>query len=484
MKFNKKVKSAATTNLAGGKAYKQTDKLEFVSILLTSFLKDQFYRSEDETVQRLKELVGGLKDKKFAAKAAIYARTKYGMRSVSHLVAAELFAPNVLSNQPWAKNFIKKVIYRPDDALEIMGYFTKNVMVDALPNQLRKGLALFLQDLNEYKLAKYKGEGKDFSMVDLVNLVHPKATDAITKLMKGTLKPANTWETKLTQAGQEAETEEDLAEKKDKAWKDLILEKKLGYFALLRNLRNIAEQSPEVMPQALEMLTDEALIKKSLVMPFRFLTALAEIEKLPDARKIVTAINKAIEISLSNVPTFTGRTLVVLDTSGSMMGKPAEIGSLFSAVLYKTNDADFMNFSDDAEYHTLNASDSVMTIAKGMNFRSGGTNFHAIFQKAARPYDRIIILSDMQGWMESSTWHPGYNISDGGAPTSSFEAYKKKFKCEPKIYSFDLQGYGTLQFPQPNVFALAGFSEKVFDTMKLLEADKNALINEIETIEL
>lgn len=475
-KFNKKASSTLTKNLAGGKAYKQTDKLEFVSILLTSFVKDQFYRSEDETVNRVLELVNGLKDKKFAAKAAIYARNKFGMRSISHIVAREIAR---VSKEQWTKSFFEKIVYRPDDMLEIMArYLRTNDNGRILPNSIRKGFAKVLENLNDYKLAKYKGEGKDVSMVDLVNLVHPKATPSITKLMTGKLKPANTWETNLTQAGQQAESEEEKLELKGKAWKNLILENKLGYFALLRNLRNISEQAPEVMGEALKQLVNKEAIKKSLVLPFRFMTALEEIQKLSDSRKIVSAINQALEISLSNVPKFDGRTLVVLDSSGSMMGKPAEIGSLFAAVLYKANEADFMNFSDDAEYHTLNESDSVITIAKGMNFRSGGTNFHSIFQRANKPYDRVIILSDMQGWMRGGLGQ------EGGAPTAALAAYKKKFGCNPLVYSFDLAGHGTLQFPEPNVYCLAGFSEKVFDTMKLLETDRNALINEIESIEL
>ena len=244
-KFNKKASpKTRTINLAGGVAYKQTDKLEFVSILLTSFVKSQFYGTEDETVNRIKELIGGLKDKKFAAKTAIYARTKYGMRSVSHVVAAKLFRPNILTGQSWAKNFISKVIYRPDDASEIMAYFDANVKDKAIPNQLRKGMAMRLAELNDYELSKYKGEGKDFSMVDLINLFHPKATNALTKLMTGKLKPANTWETKLTKAGQEAETEENKQELKKDAWESLLKTNKLGYFALLRNLRNIQEQAP------------------------------------------------------------------------------------------------------------------------------------------------------------------------------------------------------------------------------------------------
>lgn len=487
-KFNMSGIKTRTTNLAGGVAFKQTDKLEFVSILLTSFVKDQFYRSEDETVDRIVELVNGFKDKKFAAQAAIYARTKYAMRSVSHVVAREIAR---VQGQEWTKRFFEKVVYRPDDMLEIMArYLTTNDKGRVLPNSFRKGFAKVLEGLNEYKLAKYRGEGKDVSMVDLVNLIHPKATRAIGRLMRGDLKAADTWETKLSQGAQEVDedtgetigrkSDEEVAEVKSKAWKDLILEKKIGYFALLRNLRNILEQAPDVVDEACELLTDKNLIKGSLVLPFRFTTAVEALEnaEFDGTRKVVKALNKAIDIACDNVPKFPGKTLVVLDCSGSMMGKPAEIGGLFSAILIKSNDCDFMSFSDDAHYHNINSDDSTLTIAKGMKFASGGTNFHAIFEKAKKAYDRIVILSDMQGWMTGGLGQ------EGGAPTSTFATYKKKYDVDPIVYSFDLQGYGTLQFPERNVYCLTGFSEKVFDTMKMLETDKNALIEEIERIEL
>jgi hypothetical protein len=50
------------------------------------------------------------------------------------------------------------------------------------------------------------------------NLVHPPHTEALGKLVKGTLAPAETWETKMTQAGAAAENEDELAELKKEAW--------------------------------------------------------------------------------------------------------------------------------------------------------------------------------------------------------------------------------------------------------------------------
>jgi hypothetical protein len=69
-------------------------------------------------------------------------------------------------------------------------------------------------------------------------------------------------------------------------------------------------------------------------------------------------------------------------------------------------------------------------------------------------------------------------------PSAEFNQYKKKFEANPFVYSWDLAGMGTLQFPENNVFALAGFSDKVFEIMKMMELDKKALYNEIKAIKL
>ena len=69
-------------------------------------------------------------------------------------------------------------------------------------------------------------------------------------------------------------------------------------------------------------------------------------------------------------------------------------------------------------------------------------------------------------------------------PVKEFNEYKKKFNCNPYVYSWDLQGYSTLQFPEDKIFCLSGFSDKVFQIMSLLEEDKNALYNRINSIQL
>jgi len=480
-KFNTTVKEpkTLTTNLAGGEAYKQSNELALVSLLLTSFVNDQFYRSGNDTLKDLRNLIKKV-DPEFAAKAAIYARDKFGMRSITHALAGELTSE--LKGSEVAKNFYDKVVVRVDDMTEIMSYYLAyKTSKDnpKFPNSLKKGFAKAFDKFDAYQLAKYSGKNKELKLVDLVNIVHPIPTDrnktALEMLVKGELKNTETWEAKLSQAGQVAENEEDLGQLKADAWTELISTRKIGYFALLRNLRNIITQAPKSVAAACELLVDEKLISKSRVLPFRFATAYEEISKMgsnKEVRDVLVAINQALEVSMCNVPKFDGETLVVMDVSGSMSGRPSEIASLFGAILAKSNNADVLTFATRSDYKSYNPMDSVMTIRNSFRYSGGGTNIKSVFQTANKPYDNIIILSDFQSWV-------GYNT-----PAKEFNTYKSKFNCTPHVYSFDLAGYGTLQFPESKVYCLAGFSDRVFDIMELLKTDKSALINEIKSIKI
>ena len=476
-RFNPPAVGTKTTNLAGGVAYWQAPELELASLLLTSMVKDEAYRTDAQALARLRELVARC-DKKFVAQAAVYTRHEYGMRSITHAVASEL--ARYIGGTDWARHFYHAVVRRADDITEILAYHA--AVNGKLPNAMKRGLAQAFGKFSPYQLAKYRGEGKGFKLVDAANLLHPKPTEtngeALAQLMRGQLKSFDTWENQLSAAGQQAGSEDEKQAFKKEVWVELVRSGKLGYFALLRNLRNILEQAPEVLGEALRLLTDDRLIKKSLVLPFRFITAFDEIQKTnqgADTRAVLMALNRAVDSSLQNVPKFAGRTLVVLDVSGSMQGQPAIIGSLFAAVLVKSNNADLMTFSNDAQYVNVNPMDSTITIANSIRFAAGGTNFAAIFARAAHQYDRVVLLSDMQGWLVPN----GYQSS---SPIPTYNGYCTATGANPFIYSFDLKGYGSMQFPSERVMCVAGFSEKVLTLLPLLEQDRNALVNTIKQV--
>lgn len=168
-KFNKATKKKRTLNKAGGKAYNTSWEFKLVSILLTSFVRAQFYRSEEQTLDELKEIVRKV-NPLFAAKAAIFARTKFGMRSITHVMAAML--SKGASGTIWGKNFYNHVIHRLDDMGEILSFY-KDEGGKSIPGAMKKGFANAFDRFDGYQLAKYKGTNKGYSLVDIANLVHP-----------------------------------------------------------------------------------------------------------------------------------------------------------------------------------------------------------------------------------------------------------------------------------------------------------------------
>ncbi len=233
-----------TVNKAGGEAYVQSAELALVSMLLTNFVNSQFYRTENQSIAELKELLEKV-NPEFAAKAAIYARDKFAMRSITHVLAAELASK--LSGVEWGKNFYDRVVNRVDDMSEILSYYYQN-KGSKMPNSIKKGFAKAFDKFDGYNLAKYRSDNKGVKLIDIVNLVHPipteKNSEALKSLVDGKLKSTDTWESMLSQAGQAATSDEEKMELKADAWGELLTTGKIGQFALLRNLRNIIEQAP------------------------------------------------------------------------------------------------------------------------------------------------------------------------------------------------------------------------------------------------
>lgn len=286
---------ANTTNQAGGPAIKQSAKLEAVSLVLTSFVRDRFYSKASDDLTRLKSLTEQV-DTEFLAKLAIFARKEFGMRSITHALAGYL-APK-LSGKEYAKRFYEKVVHRVDDMMEIVAVI-KSQSTKCIPNAVRKGFKKAFSQFDAYQLAKYRAENKDIKLVDIVNLVHPKHTPALQKLVDGELKNEKTWEAQLSESGKEG------GQSKQEVWATQILNKSLGYLALIRNLRNIeqslAPQGADTLLQELQkQLTSQEAIKKSLVLPFQIQTAYESVSH----PLIKAALSEAIEKSLCNVPVF------------------------------------------------------------------------------------------------------------------------------------------------------------------------------------
>lgn len=495
-KFNKTTKtsfkSTPTLNKAGGLAFSMSSKEELVENLLTNFINSQFYNSEKQLQDSLQKLVKENKDKLFIAKAAIYARNIFGMRSSSHVVASELALDKEVSGikYSWLKDFFNQVVRRPDDMAEILSLYYSGGG-KTVPNSVKKGFKAAFDKFDSFQLSKFNLANKNIKLIDLINLVHPVPTDenyeALNEAVKtGTIKNNTTTSRALTSIGQNAESAEDAVQMRNAYWREVLEQKKLGYIDMIRSLTKIISEAPELTSLVCEFITNENAIKKNLIMPFTLYLAykmiLAETQTT-SSRKIIQALSRAIEISCANVPIFEGETLVVVDVSGSMSATVgghqnsslhvtcSEIAALFAAILTRTNCCDFMTFSDNAQYYDYNQSSSVLDIAQKMKFSSGGTNFHSIFQKANKKYDRIIILSDMFGWA-------GEDYSVG----VDYNAYCSEFNTKATVYMWNLATNGTLQMPRKNVKMLSGFHPECFKILDILEKKAGSLVQEIEGI--
>ncbi len=364
------------------------------------------------------------------------------------------------------RSFFRDIIVRPDDMVEVLCYWKRayGARSARYPNAVVKAFAEVLSGLSEYQVAKYKLAKRDMKLVDLVRICHPKHTPQLRELVYGTLEPPVTWEVEVSQKGAD----------KGAVWSRLVTEERLGYMALIRNLRNIEQHcSDSVLDVALSQLKDPERVRASRLLPFRFITAMEQ----GLCSKTQTALSVACEHALDNCPEFDGNTCVILDVSGSMSWctsgiNPGKVGSLFGAILAKKNMADLVVFGNNGTYAQCNLADSVLTVADQFNQNRGvghGTCMTSAINTLNKKYDRLIVLSDMQTWCDQTLSQVAVNN------------YKKEYNADPIIYSFDLTGYGSMQFTD-RVCLLSGFSERIFDLMAAFEGGGGSLVEKIEEI--
>lgn len=457
MKFNKTKTARKTTNLAGASAYKADNpETELVFAVLTTFLDDKHYETGDKRMERIINLAKQVSHE-FLAKLSVLARKDYNMRSVTVVLLGEL--AKLHKGDDLVKRAICKSATRVDDLIELTSYFLGKE--EALPKQVKRGIRNALLKFDRYQLSKYQAKGKDVSLVDVFNLVHPKpelATKEQAKawkdLMNGALKAEGTIETVLSNS---ENVEED--------FEKLVTSGKIGYMALLRNLNNMHKYklSPEAEKLAAERLSDPEQVSKSKQLPFRFVTAF---DAFKGSQILRDAIVDALEHSVGNVPVFKGKSLVALDVSGSMNGTGDRIGSIFAAALAKSNKADVITFDMQVTGKKISTRDSIMSIAKSLSFDGGGTDTGSVFRWAdGRGYDRIFVISDNESW------------------GSNAQAAYNSMKVKPKVYAIDVTGYGTFDLKHANVFHFPSWSEKVFDLIALNE-DGGNIVDKVNAVDL
>jgi hypothetical protein len=279
-----------------------------------------------------------------------------------------------------------------------------------ISKQVKRGLSWALKKFSEYSIAKYRGEGKNWSLRDVMFLCHPKPRSDGDKLIQtpqeqlykriadNELVTPDTWEVALSSGADKKET-----------FTRLIRENKLGYLALLRNLRNLYTAG-----------VDFGLVEKAIrarangadkVLPFRFIAAARH------APQWVSAIDDAMQATMEGLPKLEGRTIVLVDNSGSMYGPTVSAKSELLradaaqgvAIIARgiCDNTRVFAFSDAlAEVPAYKG----LALAEKINWATSHSSTYlgkAVSMLNAIPYDRLIVITDEQSYDPVPNPRPG-----------------------------------------------------------------------------
>lgn len=320
----------------------------------------------------------------------IKAREQFQLRHVPLLLADILTL-----RQANVAGAVASVLKRADEPGELIalnlkrrGLLNAN-KAKTLPHGLAKGIELALQygrGFGEYGLAKYDRDSA-VKLKDVFRLVRPKPlNDEQAALWKravnGELATPDTWEVGLSSGADKKET-----------FTRMLRENTLGYLALLRNLRNMVTAGVD-----LDLIRQAILLRKGAarVLPFRYIAAARA------APQLEGAIDQALVASIGEAAHLPGKTIVLVDVSGSMDAlmsaksdlKRADAAAALASVI--AGDLRVFSFSNRlVEVPARRGMAGVDAILASQSH--GGTELgRAVMTVNAMPHDRLIVITDEQ----------------------------------------------------------------------------------------
>lgn len=368
----------------GGPARRVTPELQLRRSVLACLLwEDQFYEDGVAIAGRIRELVSQVPAEKVAA-LAVEAREKMKLRHVPLLLVREM--ARLSTHRHLVAETLMRVIQRADELAEFVALYWSEGK-QPLSAQVKKGLAGAFTKFDEYALAKYN-RAAPVKLRDVLFLSHAKPLDEAQaalwkRLVDGELATPDTWEVALSSGADKRE-----------AWERLLGENKLGSLALLRNLRNMAEAR-----------VDDSLIRAGLtsmkterVLPFRFIAAARY------APQWEAELEQAMFKSLEGQPRLPGKTVLLVDVSGSMDSPLSHRGEMRRndagyglAVLLReiAEKVSIYSFSDDL-VRVPSRSGFALRDAINTSQRHNGTYLGKALSAIDEKYDRLIVITDEQ----------------------------------------------------------------------------------------
>ncbi len=495
---------ADTTNEAGGSAYKLSPEQALAQYVATGCFNDTYYAGAEDQLLKVADLASKV-DTQFLAQCALYGREQGSMKDMPAYLCAVLAVRDV--------DTLEKVFDRVIDNGRMLRNFVQIVRSGATG---RKSLGTAPKRLVRRWLARQSDEslfrasvGNSPSLADVVKMVHPKPQDDKRNSMYGYLLGKDYNLELLPQLVQHFEvykggfrdevpkvpfqmlTSLDLGTKE---WTEIAKNAPWQMTRMNLNtfLRHGVFEDRKMIELVAQRLANPELVRRARVFPYQLMAAyMTAHEKLP--RSIRNALQDAMEVSINNVPRFSGKVYVCPDVSGSM-GSPVtgyrkgatskvrcvDVAALFAAaVLRKNSEAEVLPFDTSISKVNINSRDSVMTNAQRLTQAwGGGTDCsvplkHLNHEKAMG--DLVIYVSDNESWVDSSRY--------GATRTmQQWEVFKRR-NPKAKLVCIDIQPYGTTQAKStPDVLNIGGFSDAVFEVIAGFASAKSGADHWVEKI--
>ena len=298
MRFNLFAKRAVATFEGAPAVRLNAEQTLRRSVLSCLLWEDEFYEDGQAIADRIAALAADVSPAVVAA-LAIEAREAFKLRHAPLMLLCALARTG--SGTALVSQTIERVIQRADELSEFLALYWRHGR-KPLTKQMKRGLAAAFAKFDAYQLAKYDRDGP-VKLRDVLFLVHAKPKDdgqaALWKqVAERSLPSPDTWEVALSAGADKRES-----------FERLLAERKLGYLALLRNLRNMDQAG-----------VDEAMVKDAIlarrgaerILPFRYVAAARA------APRFEPWLDEALAEAVLEGPVFDGRTIVLVDVSGSM----------------------------------------------------------------------------------------------------------------------------------------------------------------------
>lgn len=342
--------------------------------------ENTFYESGVSIAERIKGLVKEVSVEDIV-EIAIRAKQDMRLRHVPLLLVRELFRQKIY--RKLAGETLLQLISRPDDITEFLAIYWESNKDEPLAKQAKLALGKAFHKFDEYQLAKYNGGSKAIKLVDALRIVHPQKSELLGKLRRDELTIPDTWEVELSKGNDKKES-----------WTRLLLERKLGGLAMLRNIRNMNQAG-----------VDTILIKSGIsnlnagkLLPINFIAAAIY---NPQFEPVIE--EKFFECFRKEKAK--GKTAVLIDVSASMGDKLSakselcrlDVASSLAMIARETfEDVRLFCFSETIAEIPARRGFAIKDIINGCNH--GGTNLGGAIFTILRdiPHERLIVITDEQ----------------------------------------------------------------------------------------